>query len=171
MARGIKMTHEEFVEKLSKINSNICVIGQYVNAKTDIRIICEIDNHEWLAKPYNLLSGKGCPMCMIKNKTFTHEDYLKKLKEINPDIQVLSLYKNSKTKIRVKCLVDGYEWSVFPGALLNGHGCCKCFKRKISKTHEYFVTEMKKINPNIEIIGDYINAKTKIRVKCLLDGY
>lgn len=39
------------------------------------------------------------------------------------------------------------------------------------KTHEVFVKEISTINPNIEIIGKYINARTKIKVRCLIDDH
>lgn len=38
------------------------------------------------------------------------------------------------------------------------------------KTTEIFTLEMQTINPDIEIIGEYINAKTKIEYKCLICG-
>jgi hypothetical protein len=39
------------------------------------------------------------------------------------------------------------------------------------KTHEEFVTELKEINPNLEVLGDYISYHTKIKLKCLIDDY
>jgi ssDNA-binding Zn-finger/Zn-ribbon topoisomerase 1 len=39
--------------------------AQYVNARTPVRLKClKDDNHgEWLATPYSVLSGSGCPLC------------------------------------------------------------------------------------------------------------
>lgn len=34
-----------------------------------------------------------------------------------------------------------------------------------------FKEEMKKRNPNIEILGEYVNSKTKVHCICLIDGY
>ena len=34
------------------------------------------------------------------------------------------------------------------------------------KTHEQFVLEMYEVNPNIEILGKYVDAKTKILCRC-----
>ena len=39
------------------------------------------------------------------------------------------------------------------------------------KTHEEFVEEMKVKNPNIEILGRYVNSTTKILCKCKIDGF
>lgn len=39
------------------------------------------------------------------------------------------------------------------------------------KTHEQFISELYLINSNIEILGEYIGAMTKIKCKCKIDGY
>ena len=39
------------------------------------------------------------------------------------------------------------------------------------KTHEEFVLEMKKVNPNIEIIGKYKTTNDKIECKCSIHNY
>ena len=39
------------------------------------------------------------------------------------------------------------------------------------KTHENFVQELGFKNPNIKVIGRYTNARTKIKVKCLIDKH
>jgi len=38
-------------------------------------------------------------------------------------------------------------------------------------THEEFCTRVNNLNPNIKILGTYINAKTKIECKCLIDNH
>ena len=39
------------------------------------------------------------------------------------------------------------------------------------KTHDDFVAKMAKIKPSIEVIGQYVNAKTKVRCKCRACGF
>jgi len=39
------------------------------------------------------------------------------------------------------------------------------------KTHEDFITQLKIKNPNIKVLGNYVNARTKIEVKCLVDEH
>ena len=39
------------------------------------------------------------------------------------------------------------------------------------RTHEEFVELINDINPNIEIIGKYVNAKTNIDCKCKICGH
>lgn len=39
------------------------------------------------------------------------------------------------------------------------------------KSHEEFEVELSKINPNVELLNNYINCKTKVKCKCKIDGY
>ena len=173
-AGTMKLTHEEFIIRINKINDNIEVLGKYVNNKTKIKVKCEIDNYEWETTPNALLSGQGCPKCYNnrrgENKKLTHKEFVNRMKEINDNIEVLGEYVSSSTKIKVRCKKDGYEWEMRPNDLLSNHGCPKCYGNA-KLTHEEFINELKEMNNNIEIIGEYINNRTKIKCKCKTDGY
>ena len=67
-------------------------------------------------------------------KRYSHDEYKAKLLEINPNLDMISTYKNSKTKIRVKNKVCNHEWDVVPTSLLLGHGCPICSGRQ-KKNH------------------------------------
>ena len=58
-----KKKHEEFIEDLKNINSNIEVIGKYKTAKDYIDVKCKKCGGEWNPKANNLLNGNGCPYC------------------------------------------------------------------------------------------------------------
>lgn len=169
-----KKTHTEFINEMKNINPNIEILGQYKNFTTKIKCKCLIDGHIWNVKPADILSGRGCPECAKnrKSKKFrkTHEKFMKEVENINPNIEILEKYKDAVTKIKCRCLVDGYIWEVRPANILSGRGCPKC-GGKINRTHEEFVNKVKSINPNVEILGKYKNVKTKVKCKCLIDGY
>ena len=169
-----KKTKEEFINEMKVVNPNIMIMGEYINARTNIKCKCLLDGCEWNAMPTNLLKGSKCPVCnslyMSKTQSKTYECFIQELKEINPNIQILDKYINSKTKVYCKCLIDGYEWYATPDNLLRSKCCPKCSK-SIRKTTETFVDEVKNINPNIEIIGEHINSKTKIKCRCIVDNY
>ena len=101
----------------------------------------------------------------------THEKFIEEMKNKNPNIEILGTYVGAQTKIKCKCLIDGYIWDVKPANLLSGRGCPKCKANKLKKTHKEFIEELKAKNPNIDILGEYINNKTKIKCKCLIDGH
>ena len=168
-----KLTHEEFMEKFNKKNKHaqdIEILGTYINNSTKIKCRCRIDGYIWQVTPNALLSHNyGCPKCG-GTKKLTHEEFITRLQQINPDIEVLGTYVNSSTKILCKCKIDGYEWEATPSSLLQGYGCAKC-GGKLRKTHEQFIEELSRVNPNIHVLGTYVNVHTKILCRCIIDGH
>lgn len=137
-AGNIKLTHEQFIERLHQINPNIEVLGTYVNSQTKIKFRCAICGHEWKTKPNSLLNGCGCLKCghrtSAQKQSMTQEQFITKVKQINPNIEVLGTYKNNRTKILCKCKKCGYEWKAIPHCLLlRGTGCPKCNTSKGEK--------------------------------------
>lgn len=169
-----KRTQEEYVNEVAIKNQNVEVIGQYVDAKTPILHRCLIHNVLWNVRPYNVLHGCGCKMCgkmkIGNHLKKTDEQYKEELSQINPNIEIIGKYIDSNTPILHKCLKDGYMWNTAPNNTLRGHGCPLC-ANNIKKTTEQYVIKLHNINPNIEVIGDYINAQTPICHKCKIDGY
>ena len=62
-ARNRKKTTEEFAKELSVINNNFRVVGEYVNARTKIKVICKRCGYERISVPYSLVKGLNCPNC------------------------------------------------------------------------------------------------------------
>ena len=164
-----KRTHDEYVAKVHDINSNIAVVGMYVNNHTKILHRCALDNTMWEATPGNILSGKGCPKCARASRTLTNIEYVKKVSAINSNIEVIGEFVNLTNPIKHKCKIDEYEWMAMPKSILNGSLCPICTGRR--KTTESFKQEVFFINPNISIVGNYIDTRTKIKCICLIDGY
>ena len=109
------------------------------------------------------------------SKRKTNDEFLKELNNINPNIYPLDKYIASSEKIRCRCKIDGHEWYAIPNNLLRGEGCPKCkyvgFAHARSKSHNNFVSQVLLLNNNIEIIGRYINNKTKVKCRCKIDEY
>lgn len=169
-----KKTHEEYVSELAVINPSIEVIDRYMGARIPILHKCLIDGNQWKATPTNTLRGHGCPIC-AGNIQKTHEQYVNEVHNINPQIDVVETYVNALTPIKHKCKIDGYEWNPFPITILRGGGCPLCGIKSSaslrSKTHEQYVIDCNLINPNIEVIGVYINCETPILHKCKIDNH
>lgn len=173
-----KKTHDEYVFEVSQINPFVEVIGKYIGNHIKILHKCKIDGHEWMVEPSNILHGTGCPRCKALNlhnlKTKSNDQYITEVAKINPNIVVIDQYSGNKVPILHKCLLDGHEWYAAPGHILEGSGCPKCFVMKNSinrtKTHEQYVDEISTINQNIVVVEKYVDAKTKILHRCLIDG-
>ena len=157
---GKKKTHKEYVTQVAEINPNIEVIGTYSGDNVPILHRCKIDGLEWNPYPTNILRGSKCPQCAkiiaLKKRTRSQDQYIKEVMEINPNIEVIGVYKNIDTPILHRCKVDNYEWSTIPYNILQGHGCPLC-AGVVRPTTEEFIQKMNIINPNIEIIGEYVN--------------
>ena len=164
-------TTQQFIEELEIVNPEITLLGKYVGSLTKIEVkhIC---GYEWNSAPSSLLRGSSCPKCsrtkVSKKYTKTTKQFIKELKIINPEITVIGKYINSKTKIKIQHTC-GYQWEAIPGNLLQGNSCPKCSKIKTSKkrakTTKQFIEELKGVNSEITVIGNYINSQTKIEVK------
>ena len=164
-----KLTHEEFINRLQQVNSNIEILEPYVNSQTKIKCKCKIDEYEWETIPNVLLNGHGCPKCARRVKPTT-EEFKEKLYQINPDIEVLGTYINTETKIKCKCAVCKHEWTPIPDSLLHGRGCPKCARKRVAQnqtsTQKEFIVKLQQISPDIEVLGNYVTSHIKIKVKC-----
>lgn len=163
----------EFEARLQKKNPSIELLGEFQTASSHIQVKCKECGHIWNPIATSLLAGRGCPICAIKRRgeqnRRTHEAFIHDIKTINPQVEILSKYNGAEKTVHAKCKVCGYEWQPIAQVLLSGGGCPNC-AGNLQKTHEQFVEEVKQYNPNIEVIGKYINAKTKIALKCLICG-
>lgn len=144
---------------------------------TKIRVRCNECGNEYDTMPQRILAGHKCKLCAIKernsssNHRKTHDEFIMELKEINNNIQLLDEYKTAKTLVRCKCLICGNIWSAKPTNLLtNKTGCPACASisssLKQSMGLELFISELKNINPNISVIGEYKNSRTNILCRC-----
>ena len=168
-----RKTHDEFIEQMANINSNIIILGKYVSNKKKILVKCKICEHEWEVLPSNILDGHGCKKCNIKKNTKTHKEYVEEVNKKNPYIDIIGTYINNTIPIRVRCKHCGEEYDSNPLSILNGRLHRKCSyivkgidRTKYRKTHEQFVDELHDINPNIIVIGKYVLSGNKINVKC-----
>ena len=172
---GKQKTHEEFVQQVfNLVGDEYEVIGKYINARTKIKMKHKICNHEYDIFPNNFLSGDRCAKC-FGNKRKTHQEFCEELKNINPNIDIIGIYKNNKTKILCECKIDNYQWQPYPTNLIKGHGCPKCSaintSNNLKMPKEEFINKMNIINDKIEILGEYINSRIGILCRCKIDGY
>jgi len=174
-----KKTHEEYVVELAVKNPNVEVVEEYIDSRTKILHRCLIHNIYWSAIPCNVLKGCGCSKCgkdKISNELVkTHSEYVNELRIINPNIIALERYINMKTSILHKCLIHDVEWNTTPDVVMQGCGCKKCKSEKLRNQHlknnEQYLKDLKKVNLNIAVLDNYIDSKTPILHKCLVDEH
>lgn len=107
-------------------------------------------------------------------KKKTHEEYVKQIAVVNPNIDVVGTYINSRTKVIYQCKVCDYTWEAFPDNIVQGHGCPMCANAKRAQAHVFtlsdYINKLLLVNPDIEFIGDYKNSCTKALHRCKLCG-
>lgn len=162
---------EKFKKELSRINPNIVVLGEYQRNHDKILCQCMICKYEWDGTPSGLLSGQGCPKCGGALKK-THQEFVDQVKNLDSQIEIIGEYVNDRMPVKCRCRQCGHEWSPAATSLIQHHGCPLCARKKasakITRTHEQFVEDMSVRNPQIEVLGRYINARESILCRCLI---
>lgn len=155
-------THEQFKCELELKNPLVILIGKYTKATDYVKVKCCRCNNIWEAKAYSLLQGRACPKCRVirgiennKGKTHkkTHDEFQKKLKQINNGITLLSEYKSHHDFVLCKCNRCEYEWEVKAYSLLQGHGCPKCAKSGTSFMEQFLYLSFVRIIGNDEVLS------------------
>ena len=172
-----KLTHQEFIERLSIINPDITVISEYNGMHEKIECRCNC-GHEWITSALSLANGHGCPKCgMVKNhakRVKSHDVFVEEVHNINPNISVIGTYVNCSTKIEFKC-ENGHLWFATPDTIRAGHSCPICFNERRGKqqlkTHEQFIADLFDVNPDIKILGKYEKSDKKIECKNIKCGH
>ena len=145
----------------------------YVNSGTKIKCKCLICNTIWNPYPRDILREHGCPTCSHKRggsrRRKGHDDFISELAKVSPDIIVEGKYCNSKTKVACRCKKCGYVWNPIPNSLLSGKGCPNCAGRP-QKDTKSFVKELSEKQPDIQVLGEYKNSRTPIKVRCRICG-
>ncbi len=170
----IKYTENDYIEKCKSIGLEYIRSHKEPKLGTVIDFICSkhrdkgIQSKDWShLRTYT----KGCSYCSGRGKT--NEDIIPLIK--NKDVELISQYQGNEKPIKCKCKKCENEWTTLPKVLItNGSGCPKCGKEKAvkaeTKTKEQFVKDLEKVNPFIEVIGEYVNTHTKVECKCKTDG-
>jgi len=99
-------------------------------------------------------------------KKLTQEEFESKLLDkLGPDYKCIGTYINGKTKIEILHLICNKSFTAFPYNLLNGYGCPHCFKKELL-TQEQFEKQVDDLGKGeYEVLGRYVNNKTKISIK------
>lgn len=142
-----KLTTEEFIERARKIHGNKYDYSKvkYVNAKTEVCIICPIHGETWQT-PDNHLHGKGCNICYSKIP-LTKNEFIKKANLIHKNKYDYSKveYTNYHSDVIIICPIHG-EFTQQPANHLIGRGCKKCSRNSYNCSTEEWIEKAKKIH-------------------------
>jgi len=165
MPRKAKTT-EEFQNELNeKYPDTYTIIGDYINAKTKVKIKYNKCGHENEVRPSNLLGGFGCPICQNLYRV-THDEFVEKIENRYPGrYEILGKYINHETPILVKYLECGHEKETTPSKVMSGKGCPICYNSE-KLTNEEFLKRFYDLYGDEYIpLDEYKNAHQTMRIR------
>lgn len=164
-----KLTHEEFLSKLTKEQlDSFVVLTEYKSSYEPIKVLCKECNRDRYPLPSNLLKGTGCCYrCGIHKATETKRENFKLnfLSEVSKDhnYQVLSDCTNRYTKVKFKHLKCGFEYETAPHNFMAGSRCPKCSSSKGEMRIQNFLESKFDIVFKREFTFDDLVYKNKLR--------
>lgn len=175
MSESKRKSHEQFVNEAASRNDKVRVVGRYRGSAHKVEVECVKCGRRWLAYPGNILSGAGCQSCSVARRRLSIQGVIARIKEVNPDIELVGNYTMASGKATFRCNVCGYTWDAIVSSVAGGTGCPECMKKRFSamktKSHEQYVAEVEAKSPNIEIIGHYTGSANGIAARCKKCGY
>ncbi|RYE13054.1 MAG: hypothetical protein EOP45_21840 [Sphingobacteriaceae bacterium] len=96
---NVSLTHEEYENKLFLAEIDFFPIERYITANTPILHEC-LKGHQWRVRPLNILSGKGCPSCVVGGRFDPNKSAILYYIRIAKDNEIL--YKIGVTNKTVK---------------------------------------------------------------------
>lgn len=128
MPSGVKMSHEEFVNKLKKVQPNLEVLSTYVTMKGPKINVRDSIGIEYLVAPQDLLEGKVPTLMVAIN---VNESFIRKARIVHGDTYDYSKvnYKTARIHVIITCPIHG-DWNLIPDCHLKGRGCPKCSRKK-----------------------------------------
>lgn len=154
---------------------------EFVNMKTEVKIMCQKNHHIFTQKPTAHTRGTGCPLCATKDRTdklcSTTIEFIKKANIIHDfeyDYSKVN-YINTNTKVKIICDIHG-EFNMVPYSHLRGAGCKKCGIEYIADNRrlstEEFISKANAIHNNKYLYDKavYVNCMTKLIITCRQHG-
>jgi len=164
-----RKTHEQFVKEVDGLVSDeYTVLDEYVNSSTKIRIKHNKCGNVYLVMPNKFLQGNRCCKCNKYTKNRNRDIEVFKCEVFNlykNEYEVLGEYVNNKTKIKMKHNICNHVYEVVPSSFLRGRRCPNCYRKYKKNTNQFKMEVFNLYKNEYEVLGEYLNVKTKIKMK------
>lgn len=131
--------------------------GEYVTNDSKMLHEC-IEGHTFILTPAQVKKGMWCDNCKPNKYAI---ECLNKIK--NKGGEQLEKYIDMETKILVRCH-NKHTFRITPHHIKSGSWCRKCYGTCPDEAKERFYKNV--LDKSGEVLGEYINSKTKTRIKC-----
>ena len=168
MAEGVqyalvlkKLDFEEELE--AKRPGEFKLISAYKNKKTNVDVRHIESGYIWNVSPRDLLNGKECPVTANIVNNMDTELFKIKLKKIHPNFRVIGEYIDRKTPILVEDTFHNFKFEARPMSIMKES--FTGFRSRIQEDKQLSFEEfVNNLDPNYEVIGNYINSKEKVLI-------
>ena len=171
-----KLSFEDFQKKAKEIHGDDYIYEEksYVNTKEKMWIIHKECGNRFQQTPHNHLIGQGCPKCCYKKRQNNYsfiEEAKKRFgdKYLFPNID--SEYKNSHSKITIKCNICGKTFVKNACDFITSQfGGCDCEKQKEKQISYEELNKVYSKNKIIPFVGKKNKITDKIELVCKKHG-
>lgn len=157
-------THDEYAVEVAA-GGQYQLIGKYVNGKTPVELLHLVCGKTYSPTPKDFLAGKStCRHCSTFRPTPSSTSSFRKEVEIlgGGEYELLSEFSAAMEPVRLRHNICKHEFLVNPTHFRRGRRCPKCGGTS-RKTHAEFIEEVRLLKGGeYTVVGDYINADTKI---------
>lgn len=135
-----KMSEEEILLFLN--DKTVSMIGEYHGVSKTTSFKCNVCGYEYTTRPSNIVSdGTGCRKCLHESLKMPHDEFIKRIKTILPNITILSKYNGETNRVMYQCNICGTIHDSLGSNLLRGYGCPVCrISKGEKKCKDYFDT-------------------------------
>lgn len=131
------LTNDQFIQQAKEIFGNIYdySLVNYIDSKTNIKIICKIHNEIFETTPQKFIYNKiGCKKCSIEKIRSNTDEFVKKAIKIHGNVYDYSKVKyiNSRIKVIIICNKHG-EFEQLPNLHLHKETGCPHCRRSIGE--------------------------------------
>lgn len=164
------MSEDEFLNRAKQYSPKLEVLSEYKGTLEKVHVRCIDCGYESdiLAGALTRKSGHGCNRCSgLIHKTT--EMFMEEIKDV--EITPMEEYINALTPMLFRCNKCRNEWRVRPSDVLSGAMCPHCKRnQKLVAKRIALVDFMKKFDPTIKIVGEYIGRHNHIKCRCNICG-
>lgn len=148
-------------------NGEYTMLSPYTGTHKDLILLHNKCGYHWKTTLNAVISGgRRCPNCGHYRRLTTEEFKQQVLDAIGTEYTVLSEYKNSKTKIKMRHEVCGTEYEVCQNSVVYGHTRCpKCFGTPKHTQEEVQQIITDKLGPEFRLVSQYHNINKRITIE------
>lgn len=162
---------KNFIEIESQSGCKL-VSTEYTGSKINLQIACSCNDDYFTSfNRFKDANQRMCKKCRKKinsqNLRKTNEQFVSQVYSLVKDeYKIISEYINYHTHVQMKHTDCEFEYPVTPANFISGgYRCPNCFGSKQSNTEEFKLKVLNQYGNEYEVIGEYINNRTKIKMK------